>query len=105
MENKHKLDVLLEDLINSSKGITSYSGNIQINSQFNIKYIDHFKAAIRLDVGGVTLWFKDHRFQNIPTQDEIKELKDVWYSELLRYLVLTRIPIWKESTEIMTKRY
>lgn len=99
-EIKHKLDVLLEDISKISK---DYMVNIKIMAEYNLRCdsLGSYRAAIRIDIDAVTLYYQTYEFHSQPTSDQIDKTKDYFYDNLIRYIVLTRLPIWKESIEIM----
>ena len=97
MENPHKLDILLEDITNIDP-----NKNLKVYSAFNLQFQKgKFRAAIRLDLGDTTLWYKQYEFLRKPSAKDIYNLKTNWYKEFLCYIVLIKLPIWKESIIIL----
>jgi hypothetical protein len=108
---KHKLDILIADLTT----VGSYSHiednlKLLLQTKLNIKYIypkdpPEFRSSIRIDIGKITIFFKEF-VSPIELDDfRISRLKDDWYKDFLLYLVYTRLPIWKEAIESLNKSH
>lgn len=90
---KHKLDILLEDMtfINANNVI----GEIHEN-EFFIK--------CKLQIENVIIFYRDCSLLNKKRSKTILEFKNICYTEILLHILLVRLPIWKESVEILNKK-
>ncbi len=61
-----------------------------------------FQVKYKLEVNKVTVHYYEIRIRHINetiNQEAINDFKSVCYNQLLSYLLLVRLPVWKESIE------
>lgn len=98
----NKLDVLLDDIkqINKDPVLTG----VKLLAEYRTVGVEGAnysgKSVIRIDINNITIFFHTfYHHTSLPDEQEMERIKDHWYKEILRYILLVRLPIWKESIE------
>lgn len=115
MNKIHKLDRLIQNINKAGQiqfQIDKGAKNIykQLNNRLLVaeyresgKIPDNFrhKLQYKIQIDNVIIFYRSVIIEN---ETDVKIFKNLCYQEILTYIFLTRLPIWKESIELITHK-